>query len=51
LISPHGPPAAVFKAFLHERFTLVKREEQLDELKRVTRQTKLRRRLRTQEIG
>lgn len=51
LISPSGPPAAILQAFLDERFTLVTCEPQLDELRRVTRDPKLRARLKPAEAG
>ena len=51
LISPSGPPATILQAFLDERFTLVTCEPQLDELKRVTRDPKIRKRLKPGEAG
>ena len=51
LISPSGPPAAILQAFLDERFTLVTCEPQLEELRRVTRDPKMRERLKPAEAG
>jgi hypothetical protein len=51
LISPSGPPAAILQAFLDERFTLVTCEPQLEELRRVTRETELRKRVKPAEAG
>ena len=51
LISPSGPPAAILQAFLDERFVLVTCEPQLEEFRRVTRDPKLRERLRPAEAG
>ena len=51
LISPTGPPAAILQAFLDERFTLVTCEPQLEEFRRVTREPKLRKRVKRSEAG
>ncbi len=51
LISPSGAPAMILQAFLDERFTLVTSEPQLDELRRVTREPKLRERVKPAEAG
>lgn len=51
LISPSGPPAAILQAFLDERFALVSCEPQLEEFRRVTRDPKLRKRVKPAEAG
>ena len=51
LISPTGPPAAILQAFLDERFTLVTCEPQLEEFRRVTRESELRKRVKPAEAG
>lgn len=51
LISPSGAPATILQAFLDERFTLLTCEPQLDELRRVTRDPKIRERLSPGEAG
>lgn len=51
LISPSGPPAAILQAFLDERFTLATCEPQLEELRRVTREPALRKRVKPAQAG
>lgn len=51
LISPSGPPAVIFQAFLDERFTLVTCEPQLEEFRRVTRTPEMRKRIKPAEAG
>jgi len=51
LISPSGPPAAILQAFLDERFALATCEPQLEEFRRVTRDPKLRKRVKPAEAG
>ena len=51
LISPSGPPAAILQAFLDERFALVSCEPQLEEIRRVTREPGLRKRVKRSEAG
>ena len=51
LISPSGPPAAILQAFLDERFALVTCEPQLEEIRRVTREAGLRKRVKQSEAG
>ena len=51
LISPSGPPAAILQAFLDERFALVTCEPQLEEIRRVTREAGLRKRIKQSEAG
>ena len=51
LISPTGPPAAILQAFLDERLTLVTCEPQLEEFRRVTRESELRKRVKPAEAG
>ena len=41
LISPHGPPDAIYRAWRAARFDLVTSTAQLDELRRVSRYPKL----------
>ncbi|MDN5935959.1 MAG: putative toxin-antitoxin system toxin component, PIN family, partial [Nitrosospira sp.] len=41
LISPHGPPDAIYRAWRAARFDLVTSVAQLDELRRVSRYPKL----------
>ena len=41
LISPHGPPDAIYRAWRAARFELVTSRAQLDELRRVSRYPKL----------
>lgn len=51
LISPSGPPAATLQAFLDERFALVTCKPQLEEIRRVTREAGLRKRVKQSEAG
>jgi hypothetical protein len=51
LISPSGPPAAILQAFLDERFALVTCAPQLEEIRRVTREAGLRKRVKQSEAG
>lgn len=37
LISPHGPPAAIYRAWRLARFQLVTSRRQLDEIRRANR--------------
>ena len=51
LISPSGPPDAIYQAWRSGAFDLVTSEHQLDELKRASRYPKLRARLKPRDVG
>ncbi len=51
LISPHGPPDTIYRAWRTTRFELVTSTEQLDELRRVSRYPKLKTILPAHRIG
>lgn len=51
LISPHGPPDAIYRAWHTGRFDLVTSVAQLDELRRVSRYPKLKAILPAHRIG
>ena len=51
LISPHGPPDTLYRAWRAGRFELVTSAEQLDELRRVSRYPKLKAILPAHRIG
>lgn len=51
LISPHGPPDAIYRAWRAARFELVTSVVQLDELRRVSRYPKLKTILPAHRIG
>ena len=51
LISPHGPPDAIYRAWRAARFDLVTSAAQLDELRRVSRYPKLKTILPAHRIG
>jgi putative PIN family toxin of toxin-antitoxin system len=51
LISPYGPPEAIYRAWRTARFELVTSDFQLDEIKRATRYPKLRERLKPAQVG
>lgn len=51
LISPHGPPEAIYRAWRAARFELVTSTTQLDELRRVSRYPKLKTILPAHRIG
>jgi putative PIN family toxin of toxin-antitoxin system len=51
LISPHGPPDAIYRAWRAARFELVTSAPQLDELRRVSRYPKLKTILPAHRIG
>jgi putative PIN family toxin of toxin-antitoxin system len=51
LISPHGSPDAIYRAWRAARFDLVTSKAQLDELRRVSRYPKLRTILPAHRIG
>ena len=51
LISPHGPPEVIYRAWLAGRFDLVTSTAQLDELRRASRYPKLRTLLPAHRIG
>ena len=51
LISPHGPPDALYRAWRTARFELVTSTVQLDELRRVSRYPKLKAILPAHRIG
>lgn len=51
LISPHGPPDAIYRAWRAARFDLVTSVVQLDELRRVSRYPKLKSILPAHRIG
>ncbi|MDK2796666.1 MAG: uncharacterized protein PWQ19_216 [Tepidiphilus sp.] len=51
LISPHGPPDVIYRAWRAARFELVTSRAQLDELRRVSRYPKLKTLLPAHRIG
>lgn len=51
LISPHGPPDAIYRAWRAARFELVTSTAQLNELRRVSRYPKLRTILPAHRVG
>jgi putative PIN family toxin of toxin-antitoxin system len=51
LISPHGPPDTIYRAWRASRFDLVTSAAQLDELRRVSRYPKLKAILPAHRIG
>ena len=51
LISPHGPPDAIYRAWRAARFELVTSAQQLDELRRVSRYPKLKAILPAHRVG
>jgi putative PIN family toxin of toxin-antitoxin system len=51
LISPHGPPDTIYRAWQASRFDLVTSAAQLDELRRVSRYPKLKAILPAHRIG
>jgi len=51
LISPHGPPDMIYRAWRAARFELVTSSAQLDELRRVSRYPKLKTLLPAHRIG
>ena len=51
LISPHGPPDAIYRAWRAARFELVTSAAQLDELRRVSRYPKLKTILPAHRVG
>ncbi|QAU23691.1 putative toxin-antitoxin system toxin component, PIN family [Dyella sp. M7H15-1] len=51
LISPHGPPDAIYRAWRATRFELVTSAAQLDELRRVNRYPKLKAILPAHRVG
>ena len=51
LISPHGPPDTIYRAWRASRFELVTSTDQLDELRRVSRYPKLKTILPAHRIG
>ncbi|MDN5753121.1 MAG: putative toxin-antitoxin system toxin component, PIN family [Nitrosospira sp.] len=51
LISPHGPPDAIYRAWRAARFDLVTSVAQLDELRRVSRYPKLKTILPAHRVG
>ena len=51
LISPHGPPDAIYRAWRAARFELVTSAPQLDELRRVSRYPKLKTILPAHRVG
>ena len=51
LITPHGPPDAIYRAWRAARFELVTSRAQLDELRRVSRYPKLKTILPAHRIG
>jgi putative PIN family toxin of toxin-antitoxin system len=51
LISPHGPPDAIYRAWRAARFELVTSVAQLDELRRVSRYPKLKTILPAHRVG
>ena len=51
LISPHGPPDVIYRAWRVAKFELVTSEAQLDELRRVSRYPKLKTILPAHRVG
>ena len=51
LISPHGPPDAIYRAWRAARFELVTSVPQLDELRRASRYPKLKTNLPAHRVG
>ena len=51
LISPHGPPDVIYRAWRAARFELVTSMAQLDELRRVSRYPKLKTILPAHRVG
>jgi len=51
LISPHGPPHAIYTAWRRRRFELVTATIQLDELRRASRYPKFRNILQPHRVG
>ena len=51
LISPHGPPEAIYRAWRAAKFELVTSTTQLDELRRVSRYPKLKTILPAHRVG
>ena len=51
LISPHGPPDTIYRAWRASRFELVTSTDQLDELRRVSRYPKLKTILPAHRVG
>ena len=51
LISPHGPPDVIYRAWRAAKFELVTSEAQLDELRRVSRYPKLKTILPAHRVG
>ena len=51
LISPHGPPDRIYRAWRRARFELVTSTEQLDELRRASRYPKLKSLLPAHRVG
>ncbi len=51
LISPHGPPAAIYKAWLDGRFQLLTCPHQLEEIRRASRYPKFREILQPHRVG
>ncbi|MFZ4625669.1 MAG: putative toxin-antitoxin system toxin component, PIN family [Rhodoferax sp.] len=51
LISPHGPPEAIYRAWRAAKFELVTSKAQLDELRRVSRYPKLKTILPAHRVG
>jgi predicted nucleic acid-binding protein len=51
LISPTGPPRAIYDAWLRGRFRLVTCQQQIDELRIASRSSKLRSLLHPNEVG
>jgi putative PIN family toxin of toxin-antitoxin system len=51
LISPHGLPEAIYRAWRAARFELVTSDFQLDEIRRASRYPKLRERLKPAQVG
>jgi putative PIN family toxin of toxin-antitoxin system len=51
LISPHGPPAAIYRAWRLARFQLVTSRRQLDEIRRASRYPKFQAILQPARVG
>jgi uncharacterized protein len=51
LISPHGPPDAIYRAWRSARFELVTSRQQLDEIRRASRYPKLQAVLQPAKVG
>lgn len=51
LISPHSPPQTIYQAWRDDRFELLSSREQLDEIRRANRYSRLQRILQAHRVG